>query len=886
MYRRTGTAPLFVAFPESDRKAADYSNVIRRTFEVYYCLLLLPYALTSPQVASSHLISLLASRLMGNDTSYQVQRYPMLAFEASSRHSETAASLPDSLAFCARQEDFIRRQESLPSEADYTDSSDNSIISRRRRFPGANSNNNINPIVPSSWLRTTPGTCGTPSSEKGSLLDVLVKRISGGGQNQTSSSDEDQTGGTRDLSSMTSLQDSACEFLESSQQLTEEEKAQIKGVLDRLKQVESREAKRISNLELELQQREAEVARGVVRSAQDIYGSVSGCNLCDSSAALEEMEEKDAKFRQCSDCERRICHNCSFIICQSDSKDPRVICSLCRRKRRLIATSGAWTQGVSLGADELLSLSIPRAHSYGGYGDFYDTKSVYSRWKANEKRLSTPKITFTNLFKRPDSMHQTQDVLLPTITVDSPKSLQFPDLIAAQKDPHLQRPQHTVNDFDDEENLPSSDGECPDTEGVKSLFLPNRIPPLPVSSIREPSSVDFDNHMHLPYTDEMMAVYYGDPWAYYRREMVEAENVDDTVEKDHGEGLQLDDPPFEPISEEGEEEIGEVQQSFSDTSVTTTTPSTFEGSKSPPKPISRHPSLEKIPKTRRMLEHSYSYPFLVTLAPGKNIFLPKVPKDMEDFVRCETLSPLKGGLHLDPVLVHGETDLQRVNVDNPPEIFMDTPLQHDYVATNWNHSSPLEEESVRIIVADDDEEEDEDEDGDVLEDGEVKSEEQSGLSQIRRCQHFENINQLIATVGSPLYPVMEEENGVESDPCLNSPVISDGQTIHRWGREISQTAPSALDITQSFTLTPYAADQVLIKQEEQLWASLFAPSESAVVESAKGFTAQLQEMSQLVEVTADEVMKELNLTSLKKEVQERVGNIDVISLKEVSSGVK
>ncbi|VDM17623.1 unnamed protein product [Hydatigera taeniaeformis] len=182
---------------------------------------------------------------MGNETSYQAHRYPVLAFEAPSRHSHTAASLPDSLTFCAQHENFIRHQESLPSEADYTDSSDNSIISRRRQFPGSNNNNN-NPIVSSFWLRTTPGSCGTPSSEKGSLLDVLVKRISGGGQNQTSSSDEDQTGGTKDQSSATSLQDSACEFLESSQQLTEEEKAQIKDVLDRVKQVENREAKRIS----------------------------------------------------------------------------------------------------------------------------------------------------------------------------------------------------------------------------------------------------------------------------------------------------------------------------------------------------------------------------------------------------------------------------------------------------------------------------------------------------------------------------------------------------------------------------------------------------------------------------------------------------------------
>ncbi|KAL5963202.1 hypothetical protein TSMEX_009083 [Taenia solium] len=515
---------------------------------------------------------------------------------------------------------------------------------------------------------------------------------------------------------------------------------------------------------------------------------------------------------------------------------------------------------------KLSPLTIPRVHSYGGYGDFYDTKSVYSRWKTNEKRLSTPKITFTNLFKRPDSAHQTQDVHLPTITVDSPKSLQFPDLIAAQNDLHLHRSQHTVSGFDEEENIPSSDSECPDTEGVKSLFLPNRISPSLVSSFREPSSADFDNHIHHPYTDEMMAVYYSDPWVYYGREMVAADNVDEAVEKDHGEGFQLDDPPFGPISEEGEEEIGEMQQSFSDTSVTTTTPSTFEGLKPSSKPISRHLSLEVIPEIRRVLD----------LSPSNNI-LSLVPQDMADFVRCETLSSLKGGLHLDPVPVQGEASLQRAQVDDPPEIFMDIPFQQTYVTANWNHSSLLKEESVRIIVAGDDEEEDEDEVEGVLEDREGKPGETAGLPQIRRCQHFENINQLIATVGGPLYPVMEEENGVESDFCLNSPVISDGQTIHRWGREIPQGVPSALDTAASFTLTPYATDQVLIKQEEQLWASLFAPSESAVVESAKGFTAQLQEMSQLVEVNADEDVKELHPSCLEGEVQERVGNVDIAS---------
>lgn len=168
---------------------------------------------------------------MGNETSYQEKHFPVLA---STSQSQTIESLPDSLPYCDHHEGFIRHQEFLPSEADFTDNSENSVISRRLQFPGNN-----------DWHRTIPGPCGTPSGEKGSFLDALVKKI-GGLQNQSSSSDKDQTCGTRDFSSAASLQNSACEILETSQQLTVEEKAKIKNVLDRVKLIDNREAKRIS----------------------------------------------------------------------------------------------------------------------------------------------------------------------------------------------------------------------------------------------------------------------------------------------------------------------------------------------------------------------------------------------------------------------------------------------------------------------------------------------------------------------------------------------------------------------------------------------------------------------------------------------------------------
>ncbi|VDD84041.1 unnamed protein product [Mesocestoides corti] len=170
---------------------------------------------------------------MGNETSYQDHRFPVLAFKRlpTGPTPTDASSLPST----PRREGFIRRQESYPSEPDYTDSSDNSVVYRRRAAGGGNSTH---------WLQTVHGSGGTPSSEKGSLLDLLVRRISR--QNLASSSDDDQAGGTKDMSSATSLQDSVCEILESSQQLSEAEKEQIKHVLNRVRQVEHREAERVS----------------------------------------------------------------------------------------------------------------------------------------------------------------------------------------------------------------------------------------------------------------------------------------------------------------------------------------------------------------------------------------------------------------------------------------------------------------------------------------------------------------------------------------------------------------------------------------------------------------------------------------------------------------
>lgn len=128
----------------------------------------------------------------------------------------------------------VRRQDSLLSEADFTDSSENSAVLRSagrkvylRSLSGSQSG---------SQLASSERSVG----DKGSILDIIKKLV----VTQASFSDDDAASQARELSS-TSLQDSACEILDASQRLSEEEKTQIKNVLDRVKQVETRENERL-----------------------------------------------------------------------------------------------------------------------------------------------------------------------------------------------------------------------------------------------------------------------------------------------------------------------------------------------------------------------------------------------------------------------------------------------------------------------------------------------------------------------------------------------------------------------------------------------------------------------------------------------------------------
>ncbi|KAM7540943.1 hypothetical protein Aperf_G00000022412 [Anoplocephala perfoliata] len=608
------------------------------------------------------------------------------------------------------------------------------------------------------------------------------------------------------------------------------------------------------DLELELQHREEEVARRVVGSAQDIYGCLNGCDFCDPPSLVKDFERKRLGIWECYECGRRTCSNCCGYIGQRDSNDAIVICGLCQRKIKLIASSGAWIRRNSF---ESLELPIPlqRAHSYGDYLAHFNAKIVTPRWITNDKRLSSSKNTITN------PLHH-QDDPLPAITVESPKAQQFPDYLDNEETISPQSPLQAVKEFEGEEALQSNDSESPNTECMKSPFITTRIGLSPTDF--SPKMTKTDNDHHPVYMDDLASAYYIDPWSYYDPEMIDVDKADEPLRDEERETFQLEDPPFEPISEEVEGEFAVLHQSVSNTSIaTTTTTSDFHPSRSPFQwPISRHLSLERIDKSRVIPNNSFSFPLLAKLTDLERILLPKALKEARKFSQCETISPMRSGFHLDPVIEQGI--LRRVRVDNPPEIFEGIDLQ-TYAIANWSPASLADDENVRIIAGCEDEDDDDEgeEESEEVE-GILGSREEPELPQMRRCQNFENINKLIAT-GIPLYPLIEEGSNGDSDPGSSSPALSDGNTIHRWGRRIPQQANSTMNIP---SVTPYVEDQVLLKQEEQLWASLFAPSEQVVVESAKGFTAQLQEMSHLVEevtVQADTQLSPSNVDETARE---------------------
>ncbi|VDO01451.1 unnamed protein product [Rodentolepis nana] len=398
-----------------------------------------------------------------------------------------------------------------------------------------------------------------------------------------------------------------------------------------------------------------------------------------------------------------------------------------------------------------------------------------------------------------DTLSQNQDVLLPTIKIESPTAFNFPDIIPDEDSIVSQNSHHSFRTFEVDETIQSSDSECPDTERVKSLFLPNRVCPSPTNCYRDLTAPDYA--FGSSFTDEMMAAYYSDPWSYYDPNTIDPDKVNEHFERKEGgeeveDVFQIDDPPFGPISEEAEEELAEIHHSFSSTSILTTT--TTSDSQLPKRSVnrllSRHLSLEGLKKKKNILYDNFSYLQLEERSEPKRVLHQQVPNEIMISTQYEDISPISCVYHIDPVIEEGWGCLRRVQVNEPQEIFLDgtTPTPgidfQAYAIANWGQASPLDDESVRIIAGCDDEDDESIEFSEV--EGEElgtisEEEEKSGLPQMRRCQNFENINKMIVT-GSPLYPVAEEGSNDEREAGSESPASFDEQTRHRWGRRTYQ----------------------------------------------------------------------------------------------------
>lgn len=108
---------------------------------------------------------------------------------------------------------------------------------------------------------------------------------------------------------------------------------------------------------------------------------------------------------------------------------------------------------------------------------------------------------------------------------------------------------------------------------------------------------------------------------------------------------------------------------------------------------------------------------------------------------------------------------------------------------------------------------------------------------------------------------------------LSKQVLQDSKLdIHAIPQELSLSSISAL--------STYAEDQLLEKHEDRIWASLFTASES-VIESAKGFSAELQQMSHLSQEKEDQTEE-----WQEEEVQVEPDNITELSMPLLPANIK
>lgn len=381
---------------------------------------------------------------------------------------------------------------------------------------------------------------------------------------------------------------------------------------------------------------------------------------------------------------------------------------------------------------------------------------------------------------------------LPTITVESPKAWQCSENSSFPTS-HL----HTLN-IEPDDNTASSDSECPDIEGVKSLYLHSKDSNSPSNNFFEPSPSSFEDHDHY-------SEYYSDPWSMYSPDIEEEEH------------FAMEEPPFDPISEEvDEDECTDLRRSPSNATTATTTVTHFSTTNQSHSEVGmftttalvcdiqngevfrhhrfcRHLSLEFLgsQKYQKLNEtaRSLSYPLIFDVDSTESSSSPS-PQELFDPVediwvhsaihdesmpfQAESTMSLKENnslmwprvtvLDVFPVAVVGA----------PPDVHLHLDLQA-YAKANWIPQNTVEGEPRIITISEEDQEDNS----------------YSGLLAMRRCRNFANINQLSGTgengsgggiVGpDTLYTVAEED--FDKRPHAIDDASEDGQPLHRWGRE-------------------------------------------------------------------------------------------------------
>ncbi|BFZ10940.1 hypothetical protein BsWGS_13979 [Bradybaena similaris] len=124
--------------------------------------------------------------------------------------------------------------------------------------------------------------------------------------------------------------------------LSPEEIAQIRGVMERARNMQQEESSRARKLQEEY----IELATKIEREASLTELSEAGvplCPICSKAEVTQDSSRPDMNV--CIDCQKVTCVECGAYITPLTSKTPEWVCSMCDKRRRLVMTTGLWYHG-------------------------------------------------------------------------------------------------------------------------------------------------------------------------------------------------------------------------------------------------------------------------------------------------------------------------------------------------------------------------------------------------------------------------------------------------------------------------------------------------------------------------------------------------------------